>query len=340
MGVISLARGEYNSKQKAAMLLIALGPEKSAKIFKYLKEEDIEQLTLEIASIRAISPKAKEDVLQEFYEMCLAQEYIAEGGIGYAKQLLERALGSEKAVEVINKLTVSLQVRPFEFARKTDAAQLVNFIQNEHPQTIALILSYLKPSQAAQIIRSLPPEMQSDTARRIALMDRASPEVISQIEKEFEKRLSTLVSEDYTTIGGIDSIVEIINQVDRGTEKNIMENLEIEDPELAEVIKKRMFVFEDITTLDNKSIQRVLREVDNHQLAIALKGTGQAVKDVIMSNISKRLAAMIEEDLEYMGPKRVKEIEEAQQKIVNIIRKLEDAGEIVISRGAGDEVIV
>nr|WP_302595187.1 flagellar motor switch protein FliG [uncultured Cellulosilyticum sp.] len=335
-----MTKEEYTSKQKAAMLLIALGPEKSSKVFKHLKEEEIEQLTLEIANIKAVSPKVKEEVLQEFYEMCLAQDYIAEGGIGYARQLLEQALGSDKAVEVINKLTVSLQVRPFEFARKTDASQLVNFIQNEHPQTIALILSYLKPAQAALIIRSLPPEMQSDTARRIALMDRASPDVINQIEREFEKRLSTLVSEDYTTIGGVDSIVEIINQVDRTTEKNIMENLEIEDPELAEVIRKRMFVFEDIITLDPKSIQRVLREVDNHQLAIALKGAGESVKSVIMENVSKRLAAMIEEDLEYMGPKRVKEIEEAQQNIVNIIRKLEDAGEIVTSRGAGDEVIV
>lgn len=337
---VSSTKEHYTNKQKAAMLLIALGPEKSSKIFKFLKEEDIEQLTLEIASIKAVSPKVKEEVLQEFYEMCLAQEYIAEGGIGYARQLLEQALGSDKAVEVINKLTVSLQVRPFEFARKTEASQLVNFIQNEHPQTIALILSYLKPSQSAEIIRSLPSEMQADTARRIALMDRASPEVISQIEREFEKRLSALVSEDYTSIGGIDSIVEIINQVDRTTEKNIMENLEIEDPELAEVIKKRMFVFEDITTLDNKSIQRVLREVDNHQLAVALKGAGEGVKEVIMANVSKRLGAMIEEDLEYMGPKRVKEVEDAQQKIVNVIRRLEDAGEIVISRGAGDEVVV
>lgn len=335
-----MTRDNYSNKQKAAMLLIALGPEKSSKIFKYLKEEDIEQLTLEIASIKAVSPKVKEEVLQEFYEMCLAQDYIAEGGIGYAKQLLEKALGSERAVDIINKLTVSLQVRPFEFARKTEAAQLVNFIQNEHPQTIALILSYLKPSQSAEIIRALSPEMQADTARRIALMDRASPEVISQIEQEFEKRLSDVVSQDFTSVGGIDSIVDIINQVDRSTEKNIMENLEIEDPELAEIIKKRMFVFEDITTLDNKSIQRVLREVDNHQLAVALKGAADSVKDIIMSNVSKRLAAMIEEDLEYMGPKRVKEVEEAQQKIVNIIRKLEDAGEIVISRGAGDEVVV
>lgn len=335
-----MATVQFTSKQKAAMLLIALGPEKSAKIFKYLKEEEIEELTLEIASIRSVSPRAKEEVLQEFYEICLAQDYIAEGGIGYAKQLLEQALGSDKALEVINKLTVSLQVRPFEFARKTDASQLVNFIQNEHPQTIALILSYLRPSQASAILTALPVEMQADTARRIAVMDRASPDVVNEVEKELEKRLSTLVSEEYTTIGGVDAIVEIINQVDRATEKNIMENLEIEDPELAETIKKRMFVFEDITTLDNRSIQRVLREVDNHELAIALKGSGEKVKEVILSNVSKRLATMIEEDLDYMGPKRMKEIEDAQQKIVNIIRKLEDAGEIVISRGAGDEIIV
>ncbi|MGL4739102.1 MAG: flagellar motor switch protein FliG [Cellulosilyticaceae bacterium] len=331
---------QFTSRQKAAMLLISLGPERSAKIFKHLKEEEIEDLTLEISSIRSVSPKAKEEVLQEFYEICLAQDYIAEGGIGYARQLLEKALGAEKALEVINRLTVSLQVRPFEFARKADAAQLINFIQSEHPQTIALILSYLKPTQAATILTSLPEQMQAETARRIAVMDRASPEVISEIEKEFEKRLSTLVSQDYTSIGGIDSIVEIIGMVDRATEKNIMENLEIEDPELAETIKKRMFVFEDITTLDNRSIQRVLREVDNHELAIALKGAGDSVKQVILSNVSQRLATMIKEDLEYMGPKRMKEIEDAQQKIVNIIRKLEDTGEIVISRGAGDEIIV
>ena len=331
---------QYTSKQKAAMLLIALGPEKSSKIFKYLKEEEIEELTLEIASIRSVSPKVKEEVLQEFYEICLAQDYIAEGGIGYAKQLLEQALGADKAVEVINRLTVSLQVRPFEFARKTDASQLVNFIQNEHPQTIALILSYLKPSQASAVLTALPVEVQADIARRIAVMDRAAPDLISEVEKELEKRLSTLVSEEYTTIGGVDSIVEIINQVDRATEKNIMENLEIEDPELAETIKKRMFVFEDISMLDARAIQRVLREVDNHELAIALKGATQNLKALILGNVSKRLSAMIEEDLEYMGPKRMKEIEDAQQKIVNIVRKLEDAGEIIISRGAGDEIIV
>ena len=335
-----MATSTMTGREKAAMLLITLGPEKAANIFKYLKEEEIEQLTLEIANIRAISPQDKQDVLEEFYEICLAQQYIAEGGIEYAKEILEKALGPENAIDVINRLTVSLQVRPFDFARKTEASQLINFVQNEHPQTIALILSYLKPSQASGVLASLNSEKQADVARRIALMDRASPDVIKEVEREFEKKLSSLVTEDYTTVGGIDSIVEIINLVDRGTEKNIMETLDMDDPELAETIKKKMFVFEDILTLDNRSIQRILREVDNHELAIALKGSNEEVKEVIFSNISQRLATMIAEDLEYMGPKRIKEIEEAQQNIVNIIRKLEETGEIIISRGGGDEIVV
>ncbi len=331
---------QISSRQKAAMLLISLGPEKSAAIFKHLKEEEIEELTLEIASIRSVSQKSKEQVLKEFYEVCLAQQYISEGGIGYARQLLENALGTNKASEVINKLTMSLTVRPFEFARRAEASQLINFIQHEHPQTIALILSYLKASQSSAILGALPIELQVDTAKRIALMDRASPDVVNVIEKQFEKRLSALVTEEYTNVGGLDAIVEIINLVDRATEKNIMESLEIEQPELAEEIKKRMFVFEDIITLGDREIQRLMREVDNHELAVALKGSKDNVKELILKNVSTRLAAMIQEDIEFMGPKRVKEIEEAQQGIVNIIRKLEEAGEIVIARGSGDEMIV
>lgn len=331
---------EYSGKEKAAILLIALGPEKSAQVFKHLKEEEIEQLTLEIANIRTVSPEIKEGILKEFYEICLAQEYIVEGGISYAKDILEKALGADRAMEVINRLTVSLQVRPFDFVRKTDASQLLNFIQNEHPQTIALILSYLKPSQASMVISALSPDKQADVARRIAQMDRTSPDIIKEVERVLEKKLSTLVTEEYATVGGIDSIVEILNAVDRGTEKHIMETLEIEDTELAEEIKKRMFVFEDILTLDNRSIQRVLREVDNNDLGIALKGSNEDVQNTIFSNLSKRLASMIKEDMDYMGPVRLRDVEEAQQKIVNVIRKLEDSGEIVISRGGGDEIIV
>ena len=332
--------GELDGLQKAAVLLITLGPEKAANIFKHLKEEEIEQLTLEIANTRSVSPSQKEEVLNEFYEVCLAQQYIAEGGIGYAKDLLQKALGEEKAKDVLGKLTASLQVRPFEFIRKTDASQILNFIQDEHPQTIALILSYLSPSQAAGIVGSLPPDKQTDVAKRIATMDRTSPDVIKEVEDILEQKLASLVSQDYTIVGGVDSVVAILNTVDRGTEKHIMENLEIEEPELADEIRKKMFVFEDILMLDDRSIQRVLRDVENNELAVALKNANEDVRNAIFSNLSTRLADMIREDMEYMGPVRVKDVEEAQQKIVNIIRKLEDSAEIIISRGGGDEIIV
>lgn len=331
---------EVPGVEKAAVLLIALGPEKSANVFRHLKDEEIEQLTLEIANTKSVAPELKDAVLDEFYEICLAQQYIAEGGISYAKDLLEKALGEDKARDVIGKLTASLQVRPFEFVRKTDASQLLNFIQDEHPQTIALILSYLSSNQAAAIISSLAPDKQSDVAKRIAQMDRTSPDVIKEVEKVLERKLSSLVNQDYTIVGGVDAIVEILNTVDRGTEKHIMENLEMEEPELADEIRKKMFVFEDILALDDKSIQRVLREVDNNELAIALKGSNEEVQQVIFNNLSKRLATMIKEDMDFMGPVRLKDVEEAQQKIVNIIRKLEDSGEIIISRGGGDEIIV
>ncbi|MBR6326680.1 MAG: flagellar motor switch protein FliG [Lachnospiraceae bacterium] len=339
-----MARGsaetEINGVQKAAILLIVLGPERSAGIFKHLKEEEIETLTLEIANTRSVTPQVKEQVINEFYEVCLAQQYIAEGGINYARELLEKSLGNEKAMDVISRLTASLQVKPFEFVRKTDASQLINFIQDEHPQTIALILSYLAPGQAAQIISALPPDRQADVARRIAVMDRTSPDVIKEVERVLESKLASLVNQDYTIIGGVDSVVEILNSVDRGTEKHIMESLEIEEPELADEIRKKMFVFEDVLLLDDRAIQRVLREVDNSDLGIALKAANEQVQNAIFSNLSKRLAVMIKEDMDFMGPVRMKDVEEAQQKIVNIIRRLEDAGEIVISRGGGDEIIV
>ncbi len=335
-----MADASLSGIQKAAVLLIALGPEMSSTVFKHLKEEEIEDLTLEIANTRSISPQVKEDVINEFYEICLAQQYIAEGGIGYAKELLEKALGTEKALDVIGKLTASLQVKPFEFVRKTDATQLLSFIQDEHPQTIALILSYLSPAQSSLIISALPQESQADVARRIATMDRTSPDVIQEVERVLESKLANLVNQDYTQIGGVDQVVEILNSTDRGTEKHIMEILEIEDPELADEIRKKMFVFEDILLLDNKAIQRVLREVDNGDLELALKGTNEEVQNAIFTNLSKRLAEMIKEDMEFMGPVRIKDVEDAQQKIVNVIRKLEDTGEIIISRGGGDEVIV
>ena len=279
-------------------------------------------------------------MLDEFCEVCLAQQYIAEGGIAYGKELLDKALGEDRARDVIGRLTASLQVRPFEFVRKADASQLLNFIQDEHPQTIALILAYLPASQAAAVVSALAPEKQADVAKRIAMMDRTSPDVIKEVEKILEKKLASLVNQDYTIVGGVDSIVNILNTVDRSTEKHIMENLEIEEPELADEIRRKMFVFEDILLLDNRAIQTVLREVENNELAVALKNANEDVQKVIFDNLSSRLASMIKEDMEFMGPVRLKDVEDAQQKIVNIIRKLEDAGEIVISRGGGDEIVV
>ena len=331
---------ELTNQQKAAVLFIALGPEYSAMLFKHMNDDEIEKLTLEIANQKKVSQEQKREVIAEFYQMAMAKNYLSTGGLEYAQNILEKALGAEKASNIISRLTTSLQVRPFDFLHKTDPGQLLNFIQNEHPQTIALILSYLPASQASMVVSSLPPEKQADVARRIAQMDRTSPDVIKQVEKVLERKLSSLVNQDYTIVGGVDAIVSILNSVDRGTEKHIMETLEIEEPELADEIRKKMFVFEDILSLDDRAIQRVLRDVDNSDLALALKGATEEVQNVILNNLSKRLAVMIKEDMEYMGPVRMKDVEEAQQKIVNIIRKLEDSAEIVIARGGGDEIIV
>ncbi len=334
------SRDELTGRRKAAILLVALGTQKAAQIYKYLDEEEIEQLTLEIASIRKVDPEVKEKVVTEFYEICQAQEYIAKGGIDYAKDILEKALGNEKALQLIHRITSSLQVRPFDFVKNADPNQLLNFIQYEHPQTIALILSYLSPSQASAILSSLPPEKQPDVAARIAVMDRTSPEIIKEVERVLEKKLSSLVAAEYASVGGIQAIVDILNSVDRGTEKHILDDLEARDEELVEEIKRRMFVFEDIINLDNRAIQAFLREVDNDDLTVALKGTSQEVADVIFNNMSKRLQEIIKEDMELMGPVRLRDVEEAQQKIVNVIRRLEDQGEIIIARNGGDEIIV
>jgi flagellar motor switch protein FliG len=335
-----MARNKLSGRQKAAILIVSLGPEVAANIYRHLREEDIEQLTLEIANLAKVSNEQKNEILEEFYQMLVAQNYITEGGIEYAKVVLEKALGTQKAIEIINRLSSSLQVRPFDFIRKADPSQLMNFLQNENAQTIALVMTYLTPEQSASLLSSLPPEKQVDIARRVATMDRTSPEIIMEVERVLERQMASVVTEDYTSAGGIQAVVNILNNVDRGTEKNIIEALEVDNPELAEEIRRRMFVFEDVLTLDNRSIQRTLREVDNNDLTLALKGASEDVKKRIFENMSKRQAEMIREDMEYMGPVRLRDVEDAQQKIVNIIRKLEDAGEIIISRGGGDEIIV
>ncbi|MCM3665632.1 flagellar motor switch protein FliG [Mesobacillus subterraneus] len=331
---------ELTGKQKAAILLISLGPDVSATVYKHLSEEEIEKLTLEISGVKKVDSLAKEEILEEFHNIALAQDYITQGGIGYAKTVLEKALGTDQAAVIINRLTSSLQVRPFDFARKADAGQILNFIQNEHPQTIALILSYLDSAQAGQILSELPQEVQADIARRIAVMDSTSPEIINEVEQILERKLSATVTQDYTQTGGIEAVVDVLNGVDRATERTILDALEIQDPELAEEIKKRMFVFEDIVTLDNRAIQRVIRDCENEDLMLALKVSSDEVKEIVFKNMSKRMVETFQDEMEFMGPVRLRDVEEAQSRIVAIIRRLEEAGEIVIARGGGDDIIV
>ena len=331
---------DLKGREKAAILMVALGPEAVSKTYRHIDDTTIELLTLEIANLRKVTPDVKLDVLKEAQEMIMAHEFMTQGGVEYARKLLEQALGSDKAQDILRRITASLQVRPFDFVRHTDPQQLLSFIQNEHPQTIALILSYLAPEQAALVLGGLPPSAQWDVARRIAKMDRITPEVLREVERVLERKLSTVMGQDFTIAGGIDAVVNLINRVDRGTERNIIEALEEQDPELAEEIKKRLFMFDDIGGMDDRSLQRVLREVDLKDLGLALKGASEDLRVKFFKNMSKRAADMLKEDMGFMGPVRVRMVEEAQQKIVNVVRALEEAGEIVISRGGEEELVV
>ncbi|PKL02166.1 MAG: flagellar motor switch protein FliG [Synergistetes bacterium HGW-Synergistetes-2] len=327
-------------KEKIAILMVALGNEIAAEVYKRLDDTAIEIITLEIANLRKVTPEQRLAVLKDAQEVLLAREYMSRGGVDYARDILERALGPERAHNLLTRITASLQVRPFDFMRHTDAQQVLGFIQGEHPQTIALIMSYLEPAQAAGIIGGLPATMQAEVAKRIARMDRITPEVLREVERVLERKLSTVMGQDFTLAGGIDAIVNIINNADRGTERNIMEHLEENDPELAEEIKRRLFVFEDIIKLDDRSLQRVLREVEMKELSLALKGATEELRSKFFKNMSKRASEMLKEDMDYMGPVRVKDVEESQQKVVNVIRALEDVGEIVISRGGEEDLVV
>lgn len=333
--------GKLTGVQKAAILFITLGPEAAAGIIKKLPESEIQKITYEIANISAVKSDQKQDILQEFMEMNKAKDYLTEGGIDYAKNLLAKALGSQRAMEILDKVTeATQQFRPFAIARKADPQQLLNIINNEHPQTIALILCYLQSDKAGQILSALPEDTQSEVAYRIATMSNTSPMVVKEIEKVLDDKLSSVVKSDMKAIGGVSTIVDILNQVDRTTEKNITEGLEKEDAELAEKVKESMFVFEDIITLDDVSIQRVLREVETKELALALKGCSEEVANSIFRNQSKRAAAALKEDIEFLGPVRLMDVEKAQQRIVSVIRRLDEAGEIVLSRGGEDAIIV
>lgn len=335
-----MARSKSSGLKKSAILLMALGPSVSAKILRHFNETDIERISLEIANTTKVEVNTIEEVLEEFLLLSQAQRYMLDGGLDYARNLLEQTLGTQKATEIIKKLKEASQIKPFMFVRKADPKQLTNLIGQEHPQTIALILSYLDPLQASQVLGSLPDEQQPEIARRIALMDRTSPEVLKEVEGVLQERLSSVVQQDFAAAGGIQSLVDILNNVDRGTEKLILEELEKDDPKLVDEIRKLMFIFEDVTALDNASIQRIIREVDQKDLALALKGSSEEVKERIFRNVSKRAAEMLKEDVEFMGPVRLREVEEAQQRIVSVVRKLDETGEIIISRGGEDAIIV
>lgn len=336
-----MAKDKLTGIQKTAVLFITLGPESAAPILKKLPESEIQKITFEIANMQKVKKEVKEEVLQEFVNLNKAKDYIMEGGFEYAKNLLSKALGSQRAMEIIDRVSeITQQYRPFGIARKADAHQLLNVVMGEHPQTIALIMCYLQPEKAAQILSGLPEELQVDVAKRMAIMSNTSPIVIEEVEEILKKKLSTLIRSDIATIGGVSALVDVLNNVDRGTEKAILEELDREQPELAEKIRESMFVFEDIITLDNASIQRIVREVDMKDMALALKGSSEEVAHIIYNNMSKRASQTLKEDIEFLGPVRLIDVEKAQQAIVAIVRRLDEAGEIVISRGGEDAVII
>lgn len=333
-------REELTPKKKAAIMLMVLGPEVSGTVLKHLEPEHIEQLSLEIARLDRVTSDQRESVIHEFYDLAIAQDYIAEGGIEHARKVLEAALGEENAKGVLEKIVTAMQVVPFEFLKKADPAQVLSFIQDEHPQTIALILAYMPLSSAAMILAKLAPELRAEVAARIASMDQTPPEVIRRVETVLEKKVSSILNQEMTQAGGPKALVDLLNRVDRSTERLIIESLTENNPELAETIKNMMFVFEDIVQLDDRAIQAILREVDMKELATALKGVGNDVQQKVYKNMSERAVGMLKEDMEFMGPVRLRVVEEAQQKIVAVIRRLEEAGEIVVGRSGEEEVLV
>lgn len=332
-------RKTLNGRRKAAILLVTMGPERAAKVLKNLEDSEVEALTIEIANLGKVSNEERKIVLEEFQNLTKARELLISGGIDYAKEMLIKAFGPEKAMQIIERLVSNLAVKPFEFMRTADIVQIVNFLQSEHPQTIALVLSFLDPRTAAQVLGALPENLQIEVIKRISLLERASPDVVKEVEKLLEKKFAGVATQTMSAVGGLDTAAEIMNSLDRSTEKTIMERLTYESPELAEEIRRRMFVFEDILKIDDRAVQLVLREVNMQDLAVALKGASEELKQKILNNMSKRAQQLLKDEMEFMGPVRVKDVEEAQQKIINIIRRLEEAGEIVISRGGGEELI-
>ena len=336
-----MASNVLTGVRKAAILLLTLSQEEAAEILKRLPHESVEEVSREIASLGDITLGTRHEVFGEFYNQALANAYLTEGGLEYARQLLQKTLPEKEAERVIKQVTQQVQTTPFSFLQKAESENLLTFIQDEHPQTIALILAHLPPQKASEILVGLPSQKQIEVVKRVANMEQTNPEVIKEVERGLEHRLSDIVSQTFEKAGGVDTVAEILNLADRSTEKGIMEGLEAEDPDLVEQIRRLMFVFEDILLVNDKGIQAVLKEVDNEELALALKTASEELKQKIFKNMSERASQLIQEDMQYMGPVRVSDVESAQQKIVDIVRRLEDAGEIIIAgRGGEKEMVV
>ncbi len=334
-----MENNKLSPEQKAAAVVVSLGADKASKIYKHLSESDIEKLTIEVAKLGHITPEQLEEVLDEFYKTCLTQKVVTDGGMEYARAVLEKAFGESAAQTLLDKLAKSLKMRPFEFIRKSSVKNLFSFLQHERPQTIALILSYADSDQAAAVISEMPKEKRIKVVESVARMESASPEAIKIVEETLKKKFENILTTDYTTIGGIDYIADVMNHMDRSNEKYIFDELGKTDGELAETIRKKMFVFEDIVSMDNRSIQRFIRECDVKDIVYALKGSDDAVKDLIFANVSSRMAESIQSDLEVTVNVRLRDVEEAQQRIVTVIRRLEEAGELIIVKSGKDEII-
>ena len=324
---------------RAAALIVALGADQAAQVYKHLREEEVELLSLEVAKLERLSASDLQEIVNDFYGLCQTHKVISEGGILYAREILERAFGAQLAASYMNRVSNAMQTRAFDFVRKSNYKNLAMMLQNEHPQTIAFVLSYVTAEQASRVISSFPKQLQLDVIKRIAVLDSVSPEIVKIVESVLEKRFSSMISVDLTEIGGVNYVAEIMNHTDRTTERYIFDELNKTDPELSTEIRKLMFVFEDIVNLDDLTIQRVLREVDQLDLAVAIKGSSKEIKDLLLNNVSSRARENILADIEYLRNVRLRDVERAQQKIVEVIRTLEESGEIVISRGEEDMII-
>ena len=327
-------------EQKAAAVVIALGTDKASKLYQYLGNDDAEKLTIEVAKLGHLEAEQTEQVLDEFYKTCLTQKVVTDGGLEYARAVLEKAYGESTATELLQKVSKYLKNRSFDFIEKADVKNLFSILQHERAQTIALVLSYVESDKAASVIAELPEEKRIQVVKSIAMMDSASPDAIKIVEQQLRSRFDNILTTDFTSIGGIDYIADVINHMDRSNEKFIFDEMGKDDPELADTIRKKMFVFEDILTMDNRSIQRFIRDCDMKDVVYSLKGAGEEILAAFYSNMSSRMAEQVKSDLEVTVNVKLRDVEEAQSRIVGVIRKLEEEGELVINKGGKDEIIV